>query len=49
MKVLVLSYEFPPLGGGGAQVVYGLTKEMARLGHEVDIVSRLKDLVKLIN
>jgi glycosyltransferase involved in cell wall biosynthesis len=39
MKVLMLSYEFPPLGGGGARVVYGLTKEIARLGHEIDIVT----------
>jgi glycosyltransferase involved in cell wall biosynthesis len=39
MKVLVLSYEFPPLGGGGAKVVHGLAKEMVRLGHEVDIVT----------
>jgi len=39
MKVLMLSYEFPPLGGGGAKVVYGLTKEIARLGHEIDIVT----------
>ncbi len=35
----MLSYEFPPLGGGGAKVVYGLTNELARLGHEVDIVT----------
>ena len=35
----MLSYEFPPLGGGGAKVVYGLTKEMATLGHEVDVVT----------
>ncbi len=39
MRVLTLSYEFPPLGGGGAKVVYGLTKELARLGHDVDIVT----------
>lgn len=39
MKVLMLSYEFPPLGGGGAKVVYGLTKEMGGLGHEVDVVT----------
>jgi glycosyltransferase involved in cell wall biosynthesis len=45
MKVLMLSYEFPPLGGGGAKVVYGLTKEMSRLGHEVDVVTmRFKNL-----
>jgi glycosyltransferase involved in cell wall biosynthesis len=47
MKVLMLSYEFPPLGGGGAKVVYGLTKEMAKLGHEVDVVTMgFKDLPK---
>ena len=43
----MLSYEFPPLGGGGAKVVYGLTKELARLGHEVDIVTMgFRDLPK---
>lgn len=39
MKILVLCYEFPPLGGGGARVVYGLSQELVRLGHEVDIVT----------
>jgi glycosyltransferase involved in cell wall biosynthesis len=39
MKVLMISYEFPPLGGGGAKVVHGLTNELVRLGHEVDIVT----------
>lgn len=35
----MLSYEFPPLGGGGAGVVYGLSTELARRGHEVDVVT----------
>lgn len=35
----MLSYEFPPLGGGGARVVYGLSKELVRLGHDVDLVT----------
>ena len=35
----MLSYEFPPLGGGGAGVVSGLTAELTRLGHEVDLVT----------
>jgi len=35
----MLCYEFPPLGGGGAKVVYGLTKELVNLGHEVDLVT----------
>jgi hypothetical protein len=29
----MLSYEFPPLGGGGSRVVQGLARELASLGH----------------
>jgi hypothetical protein len=32
MNVLMLCYEYPPLGGGGAKVVDGLTKELVRDG-----------------
>lgn len=39
MRILTLSYEFPPLGGGGARVVEGLSRELVRLGHEVDVVT----------
>lgn len=39
MRILMLSYEFPPIGGGGAKVVYGLSEELVRLGHEVDLVT----------
>lgn len=39
MKILTLSYEFPPIGGGGAGVVKGLAREMVRLGHSVDVVT----------
>ena len=35
----MLSYEFPPLGGGGAKAVYGLSNELVKLGHEVDLVT----------
>jgi len=35
----MLCYEFPPLGGGGAKVVFGLSKELVRQGHEVDVVT----------
>jgi len=34
-----LCYEFPPLGGGGARVVEGLSRELVRQGHEVDVVT----------
>ncbi|MGH7752549.1 MAG: glycosyltransferase family 4 protein, partial [Gemmatimonadales bacterium] len=39
MRILSLCYEFPPLGGGGARVVHGLSRELVRLGHEVDVVT----------
>jgi glycosyltransferase involved in cell wall biosynthesis len=39
MRILTLSYEFPPIGGGGAQVVAGLAREITRLGHTVDVVT----------
>ena len=39
MKVLVISHEFPPIGGGGANVCYYLTKGYAELGNEVTIVT----------
>ncbi len=39
MKVLMLSYEFPPVGGGGARVVHGLSSELVRSGHQVDVIT----------
>lgn len=39
MKILELCYEYPPLGGGGAQVVYGLSKQLVATGHRVDLVT----------
>ncbi len=33
------SYEFPPIGGGGAAVVAGLSRELVANGHEVDLIT----------
>lgn len=38
-KVLMLSYEFPPLGGGGARVVNSLTQELCKLDQPIDLVT----------
>ena len=38
-RILVLSYEFPPLGGGGAKVVAGLCHEFRETGCEIDLVT----------
>lgn len=39
MNILSLCYEFPPLGGGGARVVAGLSSELAGQGHRIDVVT----------
>ncbi len=45
MRILVLSHEYPPVGGGGSRVVQDLTRGFARLGHEVQIITaQWKDL-----
>jgi len=39
MKILMLNYEYPPLGGGAAPVTRSLSEELVRQGHEVDVVT----------
>ena len=39
MKILMLCYEYPPIGGGGAKVVQGLSTELVKQGHHVDLVT----------
>ena len=39
MRILTLCYEFPPLGGGGAKVAYGLAKALVQQGHTIDVVT----------
>ena len=39
MRILTLCYEFPPLGGGGAKVAYGLAKALVSKGHTIDVVT----------
>ena len=39
MKVLVLWYEYPPVGGGGGRVAAWVAAGLAERGHEVKVVS----------
>jgi glycosyltransferase involved in cell wall biosynthesis len=39
MRILMTSYEFPPIGGGGAAVVAGLSRELVASGHDVDLIT----------
>lgn len=39
MKILAVSHEFPPIGGGGANACYYLTKGFVDRGHQVTVVT----------
>lgn len=39
VRILVLNYEFPPLGGGAGNATACLAREWARRGHEVEIIT----------
>ena len=39
MNILILNYEFPPMGGGAGKATYNLAAELARLGHQVDVLT----------
>lgn len=39
MRVLTLTHELPPIGGGGGRIALELARQMATLGHEVEILT----------
>ncbi len=39
MKILMLNYEFPPLGGGASPVSFEIAKGYTKLGHDVGVVT----------
>ena len=39
MKVLVLCYEYPPIGGGGGRVAAQVAASLARRGHEIRVLT----------
>ena len=39
MNILMLNYEYPPLGGGASPVTKSLAEELVKLGHTVDVVT----------
>ena len=39
MNILIVSHEYPPIGGGGANACLYLAKNYAALGHKVTILT----------
>ncbi|MEX0653374.1 MAG: glycosyltransferase family 4 protein [Phycisphaeraceae bacterium] len=39
MRILCLSYEYPPIGGGGSPVCAGVAESLVATGHVVDVVT----------
>ena len=39
MKILSLTYEYPPIGGGGSVVAAAVNEELVRLGDEVTVLT----------
>lgn len=39
MKILIISHEYPPIGGGGANACFFLTREFAKKGHQVTVIT----------
>ena len=39
MKLLILNYEFPPLGGGAGNATKNIATEMAGLGHDIAVIT----------
>ena len=46
-SILLINYEFPPLGGGGGNATQNIAKEMARIGADVKVLTtRYRDQPK---
>lgn len=47
MRILMINYEFPPVGGGGGNVTHFIAKNLAGEGHDVRVItSGFRDLPK---
>jgi len=39
MRIIVVNYEYPPIGGGGGMVTRDILEQMAQMGHSVTIIT----------
>ncbi len=41
MNILIINYEFPPIGGGGSKASYELAKRLVEMGHGITVLTGL--------
>jgi hypothetical protein len=39
LKILSLTYEYPPIGGGGSNVAAAVNEELVRMGDDVTVLT----------
>jgi glycosyltransferase involved in cell wall biosynthesis len=39
LRILLVNYEYPPLGGGGANATFSIARALAKLGHEPTVLT----------
>ena len=39
MKILIINYEYPPIGGGGGFVTRDIVEQMSAMGHQITVVT----------
>lgn len=39
LRLLIVNYEFPPIGGGASHASFGLARTLAARGHQVDVLT----------
>ncbi|MEE9194082.1 MAG: glycosyltransferase family 4 protein [Thermodesulfobacteriota bacterium] len=39
MRILIINYEFPPLGGGAGNATYYLAKHLCKMGHSITVLT----------
>lgn len=39
MRILCITYEYPPIGGGGSNVAHPLAAHLVAMGHSIDVVT----------
>ncbi len=46
MKILMLNYEYPPLGGGAGRISQNISEQLVDLGHQVTVITTWFDGTK---